>query len=927
MKNPESIYRPLPFWSWNDDLNIKELKRQISWMKENGIGGFFMHARGGLITPYLGDEWFKCVEACVEEANKLGMEAYAYDENGWPSGFAGGKLLENENNRDRYLEYSYGPYDEKAFVSYDCNGEGIIRVKEGENVLNVYKRISNSTVDICNKEVVEQFIEATHENYRKKDKGGLKGFFTDEPQYYRWGHPYSECLEGYFREHYGEDIRDGLGLMFVEKKGYRGFRYRYWMAMNDLMREAFCKQIYDWCDSNGYKFTGHYVEETFLAGEMWCTANIMSDYEYEHIPGVDWLGRGCPDIISSKQVGSVASQLDKKQVLTECFACSGWDVTPLELKRNAEALYWGGVNLLCHHLLPYSEHGQRKRDYPAHYIPLNDWVRKGFKEFNDYFACLGEFLSKSDESPSIALLHPIRSCYFSYKRDGKEPYFGTDDIEIPLQETMKKLTDMHVSWHFLDETLLERHGFVKDGKIGCGRKSYSVLVLPRLSTMGKRTLELIEAFAKQGGRIALPYGLPEYLEGEIYDYSSIIKETVSLDELKQIDGFFSNESPSYRLSLRIDEKGKEYLYVVNVSDEECQVSLRKDGMKSLLSYDLVNDSYTPLPLSFILEKGGSKILYWSEKEVPKKKGSSAINLPKSYKIAAPVENFLTIDSLSFSLDGIHYSKRMFHMDAFSELLRKRYKGKLYLKYSFKADSLPPSLLLEVEDSHLLRLFCNGKEVKKADSHTYEKSLLSYDISKEARIGDNEIIIEMGYFQSEQVYFALFGENVQESLRNCLVYDSNIEPIYLKGEFGVRGNFVKGDGEVLLGSDFALTEQKKEISSIIEDGFPFFHGEITLESQIEVDDTSKTLVVSKRFSLLEIYINGRKVEASMFAYRFDLSEYLKIGINDLKLILSVSPRNCLGPHHAGKGESTFVGPYSFERPSSDTNIYSFVKTII
>ena len=33
-------------------------------------------------------------DVLAEEAKKLGMQAWAYDENGWPSGFVGGKLLE-----------------------------------------------------------------------------------------------------------------------------------------------------------------------------------------------------------------------------------------------------------------------------------------------------------------------------------------------------------------------------------------------------------------------------------------------------------------------------------------------------------------------------------------------------------------------------------------------------------------------------------------------------------------------------------------------------------------------------------------------------------------------------------------------------------------------------------------------------------------
>ena len=85
-RSPE--YGAIPFWSWNDKLEENELRSQIRTMKELGMGGFFMHARGGLETEYLSDDWFNCINVCIDEAKKLGMEAWSYDENGWPSGFA-----------------------------------------------------------------------------------------------------------------------------------------------------------------------------------------------------------------------------------------------------------------------------------------------------------------------------------------------------------------------------------------------------------------------------------------------------------------------------------------------------------------------------------------------------------------------------------------------------------------------------------------------------------------------------------------------------------------------------------------------------------------------------------------------------------------------------------------------------------------------
>ena len=58
-------------------------------MKKAGIGGFFMHARGGLTTEYLGEKWFEATEACIDEAKKQGTDAWCYDENGWPERIRG----------------------------------------------------------------------------------------------------------------------------------------------------------------------------------------------------------------------------------------------------------------------------------------------------------------------------------------------------------------------------------------------------------------------------------------------------------------------------------------------------------------------------------------------------------------------------------------------------------------------------------------------------------------------------------------------------------------------------------------------------------------------------------------------------------------------------------------------------------------------
>jgi len=62
-------------------------------MNDFGLGGFIFHARAGLETPYLSDEWFEAVGVALEKAKELGLKAWLYDEYGWPSGFVGVKTF------------------------------------------------------------------------------------------------------------------------------------------------------------------------------------------------------------------------------------------------------------------------------------------------------------------------------------------------------------------------------------------------------------------------------------------------------------------------------------------------------------------------------------------------------------------------------------------------------------------------------------------------------------------------------------------------------------------------------------------------------------------------------------------------------------------------------------------------------------------
>ena len=92
-KNPPVEYSTAPFWVWNDEVTKIKIDQQLPDFKEKGISQVFIHPRPGLITEYLSEEWFELVKYAVDKGKELDMKIWLYDENSFPSGFAGGHVI------------------------------------------------------------------------------------------------------------------------------------------------------------------------------------------------------------------------------------------------------------------------------------------------------------------------------------------------------------------------------------------------------------------------------------------------------------------------------------------------------------------------------------------------------------------------------------------------------------------------------------------------------------------------------------------------------------------------------------------------------------------------------------------------------------------------------------------------------------------
>lgn len=932
--------KSLPFWSWNDKLDKKELDKQIEWMHDKNFGGFFMHARAGLKTEYLSDEWFDCIKSCIEKAREKGMQAWAYDENGWPSGFVGGKLLENEENCENYLEISYGKVDKDALVSYKVLDDKLVRLDKDaieEDCLNVYKRMAVSSVDILDKNVVKKFIDLTHEQYKEKLGDNfhcLCGFFTDEPQFCGKALLFPHVIIDEYKKEYNEDVLDGLGLLFVNKSGYKKFRYRYWKLCQKLMLENFAKQVYEWCEKNGVKLTGHYIEERNMWTQMLYNAGIMPFYEYEHIPGIDWLCKRLISVVPIRQLGSVCAQLGKKEVLTETYAMTGWDASPKELKAICEFQYFFGVNKTCQHLLPYAEYGERKNDHPTHFTPINPWVDEGCGKYNEYFDKLGGILQEGKEFVSVAMLHPMRSSYFEYDRNNFSTVWELDNALIGYSEYLAK---NGIGFHYLDETLLAKYGFVKGDKIGCGKCTYEYLIIPKCYTMDKTTEKLLRQYVENGGKVLLVAEKPTYLEADEFDYS-YLKSTTTFEEIKKnqpysIDCFYDKVYATY-----YNFNGYDCLFLLN-TDEYNTVEGNVNINGTLFEVDLLNETEKEVANRFVLEPLESKIIIvekGGKQKTENKKVKEIIFPYDKLQVVSCSDNCLLLDYAEYSLDGKEYSKPTAIVGIFDQLLQKQYIGDLYLRFNFIVKDIPKTakVLSEYENASIT---LNGKEVTFRGEYYYEKQMQLGDIASLIKEGKNILEVKLNFYQDEKVYYALFGEGVTESLRNCLVYNTYLESIRILGDFGVYSDdeyIFAREKDVIFAQNFYIGKKKDVISEMTMDGYPFFAGKIKFKSMIRTKETDVKVKFLGKIHYANVYVNGNKAGEIMFNDSIDISKYAVVGDNQIEIEIFTGLRNFYGPHHHAVydeidavGSGTFINSGTWKNDSSiyERKSYSLVRT--
>lgn len=859
-------YQPVPFWSWNEKLDTEETKRQVRLMDEAGMGGFFMHARGGLSTPYLEEEWFANVEAAVCEAQKRGMHAWAYDENGWPSGFGAGKVNGlGVAYQQKYLRM--GEEEPKEHRIGKCKNHWF------------YYDVNPFYVDTLDKKVVAEFIKVAYEPYFERFGNRIDGFFSDEPQISRDGIPWSFVFEEEYRTRYGEELLPHLEELFLPVNSFKETRIRFWKMVTDLFSDAYFCQIHDWCHARGLKLTGHLVLEETLENQLITNGACMPHYEYFDIPGMDWLGRNIIPCLTPLQVSSVAQQLGKEAVLSETFAMCGHNVSFAEMKGIYEWQMVHGITLLCQHLQGYSLRGIRKRDYPPALYYQQPWWEE-YSEFLEPLSRTGMLLSEGKVQAKVLLIHPQTTAWSLFDCGRNE---GLTELNNAFLEQIRILESKHVVFHLGDETILERHGKVDGSCLKVGEQSYTCVVASCGGVYLPTTKKLLDKFEQNGGILCQAEDVPE--------------NPVCM-------------SPEISYTCRETEEGRLH-YFVNTSSEKKCVQLLINGYQ----LDRTTGEKKSLENPIVFGPWGSLLVLEDEKgQNVKSAERTAIETGGEYHIADLSENVLTLDRCDYYFDDILQEKNGYILNIAERAIALERQVKIRQEFHVKAKAVPDKMTLVCEMPEQYTIWINGKELNKKDEGYFlDKSFRRLDISGCLQVGENTITLLCDFIQSRKFYKNMRRARQFESEKNMLTYDMEIEALYLVGDFGVEtpGSWEELDRHAMrYRGEFILAERPETIRSehIEQQGFPFFAGHLTLEKEVEIPEKPGMFSFERRgIQTVEVSVGDQRKK---LLTENEMAVDQPAGNRHMRLVLTNNLRNMLGPHHLKEGETYFAAPSSF-----------------
>lgn len=994
-QNPTAEYRGTPFWAWNCKLEKAQLLRQLEQMKEMGFGGAHMHPRTGLDTEYLSDEFMEMISACCDKAEAEEMLAWLYDEDRWSSGPASGLVTKHKPFRRKRLSlytgdkgwdlpkeaaieagepYLLGCYDvcldddgyltKGAVIGREAAAEG---TKWYAYVVNEKESTwfnGQTYIDAMNRDAVRSFIDITYERYREVigdrfDKS-VPAIFTDEPNAdheasislpeprytgrIKWG--WSRFFEEEYRKEYGEDIVQRLPELLWNRRDSSDsiVKYRYFNLKAKLFAENFWGQIGAWCEENGIAMTGHLLREPNLLEQAICSGENMLCYSKYQMPGIDMLC-ACREFTTAKQAQSAVHQYGREAMMSELYGVTGWEFDFRGHKLHGDWQAALGVTVRVPHLAWVSMKGEAKRDYPAAIGYQSPWYKE-YPYIEDHFARLNTALTRGTPIVRIGVIHPVESSWL-LSGPTSQNAAKLDSLESNFQNMTNWLLESQLDFDFIAESLIPELKKPEDpAAIGCMR--YGAVVIPGCLTLRQTTIDWLDAFRRNGGKVIFLGSCPGYVDGARssacqslfaaadradMDKASLASalEGVRCVEIRRVGGRpDENHIYQYRQDTdcrwlfiaRSTDPGKKVAGKATQYDvlEPDDLTVTVDGIFAAEEYDTVTGNVVPVAYSH--ENGKTRIfrrLHSCDSLLLRLAETAAAAEPDkeltavsryslrgalAYTLSEP--NVLLLDQARWALDDgdwnpaeeilrldnlcreiLQYPARFGNLAQPYTMTPQPEEHTLRLQFRFASELALDGVSLAIEDADRVALTFNGESVEKAVTGYFTDEAIGIIPLPAVRPGENVLEVAIPY-----------GPR------------TNPEWCYLLGQFGVR---VYGT-ETLLVS----LPGKLGFGDVCPQGLPFYGANVTYHFDVELpcDGQLNIRANAYRGALIAVALDGQRRDRIVFPPYDAVLENVTAGKHTVSLTLFGNRHNSFAPLHQVNLRNSHMNPRAWRSKGDD-----------
>lgn len=966
--DPPAEFRTMPFMVWNSKVTEAEIDRMLKDFKDAGCGGAFIHPRPGMITEYMSDDWFSLYNYAVKKGKEMGLEIWIYDENSYPSGFAGGhvpaEMPESYNQgqglaleKTDLLPADMAPYYlclKKEQDTWTDITTSIDKHKKAKGEYYLYKKTFYGTsdwyggysyVDLLVPGVTEKFIDITMKGYEKNLKGEfgktVPGIFTDEPNIVTSGGlRWTPDLFDVFQQQWGYDLKPLLPLLSEETGDWKHVRHNYMETLLQLFVDRWSKPWNAYTEANNLQWTGHYWEHGWP--QMNDGGDNMAMYAWHQVPAIDMLFNQFDEVSPQAQFGNVravkelrsaANQMGRTRTLSETYGGGGWDETFKDFKRLGDWQYVLGVNFMNQHLAHMTLTGARKYDYPPVFGYHSPWW-PNYREQNDYFGRLSMVLSKGEQRNDILILEPNATLWSYYSHTGSSPKLM--EIGQNFQAFVTQLEKSQVEYDLGSENIIKDQGKIHNGRFNVGKASYSTVVLPPLmETLNAPTLALLRQFAEQGGRI-ISFSTPTRVDGaENSELAALMAHAavVKVPELTTaaIEQHFGNEEISFDFKggnlyhqRRLFADG-DLVFLVNSSMDEAVTGTISLKGNTLLEMDAMSGKIYTYPstenednltASFRIEPAGSLLLYaasgnkggYEAKPLPA--GSSAVAASGQTTVTRRQDNALTVDFCDLTVGGQTYKNQYF-----SNAADQAFKAHGFANGNPWNTSVQYKRNTLDRDTFRTGGFATSYQFTINDAFDYSGMKLVTERPELFTVklnGTPLTAIPGEWWLDKSFGVYAIGDKVKQGINTVELSISpmsifaEIEAIYITGNFSVI--------PVKSGWNIAAPVETLALGSWKEQKQPFYSWDMQYSKTYPIDDLAGTYSVALgkwNGTVAEVYVNGEKAGIIAYdPYQLDVTSHLKKGNNQIDVRVIGSLKNLLGPHYRNPAPG-LAGPWHWK----------------